>query len=269
MGRRSDLVVAGALTAAALGAAAVVGAGGWPGEPSGCIAAGDCYCEAFTGGLIAQPVNTISNVAFLGVGMWVLRFASRRRADNALARSPLLVGLYAGIAIFLGLGSILFHGAMTEWGGWADLVAMHMFITFFLLYELMVLWQRDVAWFVRTFTWLNIGLAALLWPINNGSGKYVFATIVALTIVVNRLVARRSGPRDDRWFWAGLASYGAGNIIWALSRDGGPLCAPDSYLQGHALWHLAAAGAVALLFRYLWSEQVVEAYTKSEPAVVG
>ncbi len=238
--------------------AVVVGSGGWPGEPSGCIAAGDCYCEAFTGGLIAQPVNTLSNVAFFAAGLWVLGFSRRRRPENPLA-VPALTLLYAGIALSLGIGSMLFHGAMTEWGGWADLVALHMFITFFLLYELMTLWRRDVAWFLRTFAWLNVGLAVLLWPINNGSGKYVFGALLVATLGVNRLVARRIAPRDERWFWAGIGTYATGNVVWALSRDDGLLCRPDSLLQGHALWHLTAAAAVAFLFRYLWSEERVAA----------
>jgi len=37
----------------------------------------------------------------------------------------------------------------------------------------------------------------------------------------------------------------SGAVVFALSRTGGPLCRPESLLQGHALWHLATAGALA------------------------
>ena len=45
------------------------------------------------------------------------------------------------------------------------------------------------------------------------------------------------------------AVFGAGLVVWALSRTGGPWCYPASLLQGHALWHVLAAVAVGLLYR--------------------
>ncbi len=65
---------------------------------------------------------------------------------------------------------------------------------------------------------------------------------VALTQVW-RLLDRRHPP-----LLAG-AVFGVGLVIWALSRTGGPWCRPESLLQGHAVWHVAAAWAVWLLYR--------------------
>ncbi len=43
------------------------------------------------------------------------------------------------------------------------------------------------------------------------------------------------------------AILAAGAAVWCTSRTGGVLCDPNSPLQGHAVWHIAAAAAVAVL----------------------
>ncbi len=258
MDRRRDFFVAAAATAVVLGVAALVGMGGWPGKPSGCLSAGDCSCEAFTGGLIEQPVNTATGIGFIAVGLWVLWSASRPAAQGRIVREPALARLYGAVAILLGIGSVLFHAAMTEWGGWTDLVAMHAFLTLFLLYEAATLWRRSTRWLLRTYAAVNLGLAVVLWIMDKGNGKFVFGTLLVITVVLNRAVLRPGHlvRRDARWFWAGVGIYLGGNVIWLLSRSGGPLCRPGSLLQGHGLWHLAAALAVGCFFLYLTTEEI-------------
>lgn len=39
-------------------------------------------------------------------------------------------------------------------------------------------------------------------------------------------------------------------------QDGGPLCDPDSWFQGHGVWHFACAVAEWFVFLYLRSEKV-------------
>jgi hypothetical protein len=254
------VTIAGAATAAALAIGVALGAGGWPGEPSGCIAVNDCYCEAFTGGIVEQPVNTLSNFGFVVVGLWILWTASQDRTAGSGSRMtteqvyPLL---YGAVGVFLGVGSMYFHASMTEWGGWIDLVSMHLFITYLLLYDVIVLRERSTGWFLRAFTVANGALAVLLWVMDNGYGKFVFGTLIVATLALEYRLAAQDSPvaRDRRWLWSGLGVYVFGQLIWVLSRDGAPLCDPDSLLQGHALWHLTSAATVLLLYRYLCSEQ--------------
>ncbi|MDH3499665.1 MAG: ceramidase [Acidimicrobiia bacterium] len=261
---RRDIAAAIVITAAILAGLAAIGNGGWPGEPSGCIEAGDCYCEAFTGGLVEQPANTFSNLGFVAVGLWVLTLAGRPAAGrNLIADDTRISRLYGWIAIGLGVGSMLFHGTMTEWGGWADLVSMYAFITFFLLYEVRTRRNAGAAWLLQIWIFANLVLATFQWFADNGIGKVVFAALIVGTLTANlRVVAPRSGPpralRNQRLFWTGLAAYVVGNVIWMLSRTGGVLCEPDSILQGHAVWHLTSAAAVAVFFLYLRSEVPAE-----------
>ncbi len=252
-----DVLMTAAATVAVLGGAWAVGAGGWPGEPSGCIAVMDCYCEAFTQGVLQQPVNTLSNFGFVLVGLWIL--GATPRGGGSFSANTLARRIYGLVGVFLGVGSMMFHASMTEWGGWVDLVSMHLFITYLLLYDVAILSRRSMQWFVRTLIAANAVLAVVLWVMDNGYGKFVFGTLIAATLAVEYRLAASPAPvtRDRRWLWASLASYGAGQFIWVMSRDGAPWCDPDSLIQGHAVWHLTSAATVWLVYRYLTSEDIV------------
>ncbi len=44
---------------------------------------------------------------------------------------------------------------------------------------------------------------------------------------------------------AALGIFSGALVVYALSRTGGPWCDPVSPIQGHGLWHLMAAVALA------------------------
>lgn len=257
MTRSRDLLVTASATALAIGVAVLVGLGGWPGAASGCIAAGDCSCEAIRGGLVAQPATTYSNVVFLAAGFWLLRRAARVGvAGRPMAHRPLTL-LLAGIVIFIGFGSGLFHASVTEWAGWLDLMGAAAFLTFFVLHEAALVLGEDHRWIVRRWTLAIAGLGGALWFLDNGAGKFVLAPLFVAALVLNRIVVRRGAtPRPERWFWAGLGLYGAGAIVMELSRTGRPWCDPSSLLQPHAAWHGLAALAIVCFALYLRGEPV-------------
>jgi hypothetical protein len=69
------------------------------------------------------------------------------------------------------------------------------------------------------------------------------AGIVALVITISVAVARDGAPARVGPRTAGLAA--AAVAVHALSRTGGPLCSCHSPLQGHAVFHMLAAAALA------------------------
>jgi hypothetical protein len=66
----------------------------------GVLALGASDCEALNGGWLGQPVNSLSSLAYVGAGAYVLR----RGGPSAM---PLAVALGA-----VGVGSVLYHGPM-------------------------------------------------------------------------------------------------------------------------------------------------------------
>ena len=179
-------------------------------------ASGDC--ELITTGFWGQPVNAISSLALVVIGIGLLR------------RRPVL----GWLAVAAGIGSFLYHGPMPSWSEWA-----HDTTLAGLLIGLM-LETRAVA-LLRSLTLVGVGFA--VFP----AGAEPVTLLIAVAAAIALVVTRR--PRWPRWrrttISAGTVLLVAGSI-GVLSRSGGPLCSPESLVQGHAFWHVGAAIALWL-----------------------
>lgn len=70
---------------------------------------GSSDCERIADGALAQPVLTLTSLAYVAAGIAVLWWAMRLRAPLAVA---------AGVAIVaVGAGSFVFHGPQPSWSG--------------------------------------------------------------------------------------------------------------------------------------------------------
>lgn len=76
----------------------------------------DIYCERIDPGFWAEPVNALSNVAFIIAALWAWRLALRSGAGDG-AINVLLV-----MTALVGVGSFLFHTFGTVWAALADVV---------------------------------------------------------------------------------------------------------------------------------------------------
>lgn len=96
------------------------------------------WCERVSGGLFREPLNTLSNLGFMIVGLymfWVICNDKQNSTNPFVGITPISV-LYASVVIYLGPGSMLMHGTNTDWGGWADNLSMIMFIILPWLYNI-------------------------------------------------------------------------------------------------------------------------------------
>ena len=239
---------------------------GWIGEANGCLPDGNCYCEAASSNgvvLAKQPANTLSAFVPVLVGLYILLIADRsRRSGNP---NPMLGGglypvAYGALVMFLGFGSMAFHGSLTRFGGWLDTLSMILFVVGLLVYTVArVLRVDDRERLVATlFVGAGGVLAGATWLLD-GSGIWAFAVLVAATVLLE-LAVSAFGIRGLRrapvpWLLLTLATFAVALAIWFLYWDGGLLCQPTSLLQGHAIWHLLAMAVVPfLIFRYLQTE---------------
>jgi hypothetical protein len=155
------------------------------------VAYGESDCERIGSGVLTQPVNAVSSLAYVAAAAAVLVPAR----ETAGARRVVLTAYAASLAA-VGLGSLAYHGPQPAWAGRA----------------------HDA----------SIGVALML-----------------------ALVVATMAPAAQRWrrpagkLFGGLVVLAA--LAYAAGRTGSPLCAPDSPLQPHAIWHLlSAASAVTL-----------------------
>ena len=89
----------------------------------------DLYCERVGPGLWNEPLNAVTNLAFIAAGL--LLVIALRRADPALRRDPAIVALVA-LLFVIGLGSGLFHTFATFWAMLADVVPIAVFILLYM-----------------------------------------------------------------------------------------------------------------------------------------
>lgn len=186
-------------------------------------------CELIRQGLLGQPVNTITTLAFVVAGGWLLRRPGAR---------------WVGVALLAtGVGSFVFHGPMPEWGEWAHDVTLAWLIV--VIGGLNTRWE---AW-SRTPSLLVIAVPVALLPAL-GDSIAVSATVIVLGSILLR--------RPTRTELAPLFLLGVVAVLGRLGATGWPLCDPESVWQMHGLWHIGAAVAVAW-----WTARTSEARSAS------
>lgn len=136
----------------------------------------DLYCERIGPGLLAEPLNALTNLGFLLAAACAWH-AAGRRADGRL-----LAALLAAI----GVGSGLFHTYASAWAQWLDVIPIALFqVTWLALYARRALGLSAVATggTVALFV-LALALAGR-WPdVLNGSLGYAPALLALLALGV-------------------------------------------------------------------------------------
>jgi hypothetical protein len=263
----------------------VFGLLGWPGTPEPLN-----FCETQNmSGLFREPVNTWSNslAVILGlITLWRLdkitlkpktnsKSVEKKRwnqwkgkyqvePENPVRYRNSLSILYGVLMIFVGTGSMYFHASGVRWGHLIDLISMHTFISFLLIYNLQRLFRFPKKWFFVIWVSLNIFMGATVKTLDIEHlyfNIFVFTEIALETILfglsfIPKLKIRFR--RDWKMFLLSFGLYFVAFIFWILSYEAGtPLCFPDwplSLLQGHAFWHYFAALATLAIFYYMRTE---------------
>ena len=197
-------------------------------------------CEAFRGGWLGQPTNTISSLVFVAVGLWLLR-----RARHAPSRAA-EIRLFGIASLLTGIGSAAYHGPHPAWGQWAHDVPIASGLLLAAVVDLATFTGRRrrelVAWLVATAV---VGVALAVSP---DAQRPVFAVVGATFGVLELVAVRRHlrpwpGDHDVGLWMLVIVSFVLGVGAFFLGRVGS-LCHPTSPFQLHALWHVLQAVAI-------------------------
>ncbi|MEU8631069.1 hypothetical protein AB0C38_02795 [Amycolatopsis sp. NPDC048633] len=176
----------------------------------------DGYCERVGPGLWGEPLNSLSNLAFLLAAVLVWRLAAGDRVGRLLAG---LIGL-----VFV--ASTAFHLVATRWAAVADSVSILVFMLVYAVLFARVFYRWRLAWLAApAFVALTVVTALL------GGGLYLSA-LIGLGI----FAALLAFERDAYWthFAVAGAVFALSLSLRALDRD---VC--DYVPVGtHFLWHL-------------------------------
>jgi hypothetical protein len=221
-------------------------------QPATCLAT-HCFCETpRTGSLVLQPANSWSSLGFVIVGAWIMLGSRDQRPDTAFTGWP--ARWFGFAAVLIGVGSFLLHATLTLWGQFYDVLGMYLLSGFIFAYAVQR-WRGLSNWAALALYLATCAiLITCLWLMPE-TRRWLFAIVLAIAIGVELILARpRRSDVRVAWFHYGLVANAAAFGIWILDNTR-TLCAPDSLIQGHAIWHLLGAVAVYFNYQYYRSER--------------
>ena len=200
----------------------------------------DLYCERLGPELWAEPINALTNLAFL-VAAWATWVLARRSASRSGEVMPLVV-----LMVVIGIGSALFHTYATTWARVLDVLPILSFQTLYIW-----VYSRRIISIGRGWSMLLAGgfLAAAIvgreFPaIGNGVLRYLPALLAFFGLAVYHYVANKQGQR--------LLLAASGLFLLALIFRTVDLAVCSHLAVGtHFLWHVLDAAVLYLATRAL------------------
>ena len=208
----------------------------------------DLYCERLGPGLLAEPLNAVTNGAFLVAAWRLAQLAHSRSGPKAQAGSDRGVLALAALALAIGVGSSLFHTFATGWALAADVLPILLFQLLFLLLYL----RRRAGLALAPAAGLCLAfllacLAGRGFPgVLNGSLAY------APTLAVLALLAWHQLRSLQSWLLVGAT--GLFSLSLLLRSVDNALC-PLVPIGTHLFWHLFNAEVLVLSGRALLASQ--------------
>jgi hypothetical protein len=199
---------------------------------------GGSDCERIGQGLLAQPANTLSSLAYVLAGVLLLW---RSLAGRSGARMMPMV--YAVTVIGVGIGSAAFHGPMPAGARFAHDLSIAAVLAFVIGYDVALARGASANAGLAMFVGIT-GACAVVLAVAPDAGNALDAVLVAGAVVAEIGASRSAAVRAtaDGRLWiviVGVVTIGA--LLNAVGRTDAPLCEPDSPVQLHAVWHVLTA----------------------------
>ena len=191
------------------------------------------YCERLVPGLWGEPLNALSNIAFVAAGVAVLRMHSGLRTRGE--QIPADIGALPWLILAVAGCSFLFHTLATRWAGWLDSLSI-------LLYCALAVYtfvahatsagRVPAALAALMFAAASIGTSRLLPPDTlNGSAAYLPNLLTLLA--VSTYLRMQQAPA-----WHGFALATVVFTVALMLRTLDRAWCSTLPIGTHFLWHL-------------------------------
>lgn len=191
---------------------------------------GGSDCEAIADGLLAQPVNAVSSLAYVVAGVAIV--ARRSLAGH---RRTVITGW---LVIGVGVSSILYHGPGPSGVAFVHDAAIAALLGWLAAWRHPTLAGPGVV--------AVVGAVATADAVAPDSGGLILVAVGAVAAIAVAVAVVERDPPPGRLVAIG-ALLAAAAPCAVLGRTGGPWCQPGSLLQPHAAWHVLTAAAVWLV----------------------
>jgi hypothetical protein len=219
--------------------------------------------------------NTWSNYAFVIVGAYIvgLGWVDRKNAvpPNAgyLVRHPVFSFAFGLGCVYLGFASGLFHASLTRLGQQLDVASMYTAMIAIIAMNFSRLFDGRGALHTAAI-WISaagiiaasIYLFVYKWEM---SSKNVLSTLILMVGVLSALdIFRKNAHFVKSWMLLAALSL----VLAVIARQTGIagtwiFPGPDTWLQGHAVWHVFCAASLGCAYLYFRSERQVSVATSA------
>lgn len=202
----------------------------------------DQYCERTAQGLLNEPLNAVTNVAFVVAVILVLKYAKSR--DEKIGGST---GLLLFLLVLIAFGSLAFHTFANRWSEIADVAAIALFLHFYtaVFIRHAVGWKWRIAWIgiplffvanqLLTPVWEKVTFLGQSWP-----GGYMAAWSCLVLMMLYAFIKHVEGR--GRLLLATVTFIAS---VWFRQNDL-PYC--ESWSHGlHFMWHILNAVVLGLI----------------------
>ena len=212
----------------------------------------DIYCERVGPAFWAEPINAVSNAAFI-IAALIAAYTARRHD------TPLITWVLIVMAALIGIGSFLFHTYATVWAGFADTVPIWSFVVVYVLTAFTLIGGTRPRKVITIAVCLAGALTVLFiatfdpGPVRtldrppdplNGSGQYAPAVVTMLFFTVMTQIKRH----PIRWWFL------AATVIFAVSlgfRTVDMAWCRAMPIGTHYIWHILNGTMIGLLLQAL------------------
>jgi len=202
---------------------------------------GDSDCEFVESGLLVQPANAVSSVAYSLIGAAIVVWAFRVSGHDRVVRT-----VFGVLMIATGVGSVMFHGPQ-GWGSqFLHDITFLAALLFLAVFNLTGARSKNVS-----AGWVYFGVGGVVLAVSlvvspGVTNALMIAVVVAL--VASDVALFRRSVRWTKWYVTALVASAAAVSMFVLGRTDGVLCDPSSTFQGHAVWHVLGAVALGAYF---------------------
>lgn len=209
----------------------------------------DSYCERVEPGLWSEPLNLVSNLAFI-VGPLVLALMAHQR-KIPLPQNCRWAGL---LSILVGVASASFHSFSNRWAEMLDVGAILIFVLYAIHQWVLQIAKKSSTWllgflaFIAILTFSSIKTLNQL-PLNGSQGYF---GIMAGLLYLGYLDKQRQQPQPYL-FWASLIFP----ISLCLRSIDNSICTLFPW-GTHFAWHLLNGIVLSLVTLSLASRQPIQ-----------
>lgn len=219
-----------------------------------------CFCEHIGTGFVRQPVDAVTNLAFVLVGVYIIWYLLKKRHQylNESIQSGISIKtlyIFGMASILVGIFSFFYHASFTFWGMELDDDSMYLIGTFMLFYSLTHIkgYRFSLKRFISIYLILNIGLELAIYFVPVIRGALFGILVLAASAFEIIAIKQKRVTKSIEYFKIALLLFFIAYLFW-ITDYLKIICFPPSLYQGHAIWHVLTATSVYFIFLYYKSE---------------